>query len=74
MPRNLADYEEDFYAWTVEQARLLRSGEFLVHRCRKRSRGDCKLGAQRQARTGESIDGAPDAPSEVANTIEDEIA
>src|SRR6266404_8740955 len=28
MPRNLADYEEDFYAWTVEQARLLRSGEF----------------------------------------------
>ena len=28
MPRNLADYEEDFYAWSVEQARLLRSGEF----------------------------------------------
>src|SRR5437667_4006458 len=28
MPCNLADYEEDFYAWTVEQARLLRSGEF----------------------------------------------
>src|SRR5882724_976470 len=28
MPRNLADYEEDFYAWNVEQARLLRSGEF----------------------------------------------
>lgn len=27
MPRNLADYEEDFYAWTVEQARLLRLGE-----------------------------------------------
>jgi hypothetical protein len=27
MPRNSADYEEDFYAWTVEQARLLRSGE-----------------------------------------------
>jgi hypothetical protein len=28
MPRNSADYEEDFYAWTVEQARLLRSGQF----------------------------------------------
>lgn len=28
MPRNAAGYEEDFYAWTVEQARLLRSGEF----------------------------------------------
>jgi Domain of unknown function DUF29 len=28
MPRNLVDYEEDFYAWTVEQARLLPSGEF----------------------------------------------
>jgi Domain of unknown function DUF29 len=28
MPRNSADYEEDFYAWTVEQSRLLRSGEF----------------------------------------------
>jgi Domain of unknown function DUF29 len=28
MPRNRIDYEEDFYAWTVEQARLLRSGEF----------------------------------------------
>jgi hypothetical protein len=27
MPRNSVDYEEDFYAWTVEQARLLRSGE-----------------------------------------------
>jgi hypothetical protein len=27
MPHNSADYEEDFYAWTVEQARLLRSGE-----------------------------------------------
>jgi hypothetical protein len=27
MPRNRVDYEEDFYAWTVEQARLLRSGE-----------------------------------------------
>jgi hypothetical protein len=27
MARNSADYEEDFYAWTVEQARLLRSGE-----------------------------------------------
>jgi hypothetical protein len=27
MPRNSVDYEEDFYAWTVEQARLLRSGD-----------------------------------------------
>jgi len=27
MPRNAVDYEEDFYLWTVEQARLLRSGE-----------------------------------------------
>lgn len=27
MPRNVVDYEEDFYLWTVEQARLLRSGE-----------------------------------------------
>jgi hypothetical protein len=30
MPRNSADYEEDFYAWTVEQARLLRSGDLAV--------------------------------------------
>jgi Domain of unknown function DUF29 len=28
MPRNSADYQEDFYAWTVEQGRLLRSGGF----------------------------------------------
>jgi Domain of unknown function DUF29 len=28
MSRNRADYEQDFYAWTVEQARLLRAGEF----------------------------------------------
>jgi hypothetical protein len=28
MGSNSADYEEDFYAWTVEQARLLRLGEF----------------------------------------------
>lgn len=27
MSRNSVDYEDDFYAWTVEQARLLRSGE-----------------------------------------------
>jgi uncharacterized protein DUF29 len=27
MPRNAVDYEEDFYLWTTEQARLLRSGE-----------------------------------------------
>jgi hypothetical protein len=27
MTRNLVGYEEDFYAWTVEQARLLRSGK-----------------------------------------------
>jgi hypothetical protein len=28
MPRNAVDYEADFYAWTMEQAQLLRSGEF----------------------------------------------
>ena len=28
MPRNAAGYDEDFYAWTWEQARLLRAGEF----------------------------------------------
>jgi uncharacterized protein DUF29 len=28
MSRNSASYDEDFYAWTVEQARLLRSGQF----------------------------------------------
>ena len=27
MVRNTAEYEEDFYLWTVEQASLLRSGE-----------------------------------------------
>jgi hypothetical protein len=27
MSRNSVDYEKDFYAWTVEQARLLCSGE-----------------------------------------------
>ena len=27
MPRNFVNYEDDFYAWTVEQGRLLRSGE-----------------------------------------------
>ena len=27
MPRNSVEYEEDFYAWTVEQSRLLRAGE-----------------------------------------------
>jgi hypothetical protein len=28
MPRNAAAYDEDFFAWTEEQARLLRAGEF----------------------------------------------
>jgi len=27
-PGNVVDYEEDFYLWTVEQARLLRAGDF----------------------------------------------
>jgi hypothetical protein len=28
MPRNTPTYEVDFFAWTIEQAKLLRSGEF----------------------------------------------
>jgi hypothetical protein len=28
MPRNAAAYDEDFFAWTEEQARLLRAGEY----------------------------------------------
>ena len=28
MPRNAAAFDEDFFAWTEEQARLLRAGEF----------------------------------------------
>ena len=28
MPRNTPAYEEDFFAWTQEQAKLLRSGDF----------------------------------------------
>jgi hypothetical protein len=27
MPRNVIEYEDDFFAWTEEQARLLRAGE-----------------------------------------------
>jgi hypothetical protein len=27
MPQNSISYEEDFYGWTVEQSRLLRSRE-----------------------------------------------
>lgn len=30
MPRNAVAYEEDFYAWTKEQARLLRAGELAA--------------------------------------------
>ena len=30
MPHNSVDYESDFYAWTVEQSRLLRSGELTA--------------------------------------------
>jgi len=28
MPRNAVAYDDDFFAWTEEQARLLRAGEF----------------------------------------------
>jgi hypothetical protein len=28
MPRNSVAYDDDFFAWTQEQARLLRTGEF----------------------------------------------
>lgn len=30
MPRNSAAYDEDFFAWTQEQARLLREGELSL--------------------------------------------
>lgn len=30
MPRNAVAYDEDFFAWTQEQARLLRAGELAV--------------------------------------------
>jgi hypothetical protein len=30
MDRNTTDYDADFYAWTVEQTRLLRAGELSV--------------------------------------------
>ena len=30
MPRNSVAYDDDFYAWTVEQARLLRAGELAA--------------------------------------------
>jgi Domain of unknown function DUF29 len=30
MAHNSVDYEEDYYAWTVEQARLLRSGDLTA--------------------------------------------
>ena len=33
MPRNAVTYDEDFFAWTEEQARLLRAGEFSTARC-----------------------------------------
>ena len=28
MPRNAVAYDDDFVAWSAEQARLLRAGEF----------------------------------------------
>jgi hypothetical protein len=30
MAQNSIAYDEDFYAWTVEQARLLRSGDLTA--------------------------------------------
>jgi len=30
MPRNSIDYEEDFYAWTIGQGRIVRAGESCV--------------------------------------------
>jgi hypothetical protein len=27
VPRNASEYDQDFYAWTVQQAKLLRAGE-----------------------------------------------
>ena len=30
MPRNAVAYDDDFFAWTQEQARLLRAGELTA--------------------------------------------
>src|SRR5712691_611546 len=30
MPRNSVAYDDDFFAWTQEQARLLRAGELTI--------------------------------------------
>ncbi len=47
MPRNAAAYDKDFFAWTEEQARLLRAGDF--------SQLDAANIAQEMEDTGRSI-------------------
>src|SRR5262249_8517992 len=74
MPRNFDDYEDDFYAWTVEQARLLRSGELSSIDAANMAEEIEGLGRSDRRELESRADGAPNAPPEIANTIEDEIA
>ena len=66
MPRNAVTYDDDFYAWTAEQAQLLRSGQFSSARCRERGGGAGEHGTQHQARVEEPTGDPADASLEVA--------
>ncbi len=61
---NSATYEDLFYAWAIEQARLLRAE--LRGRYREHRRGNREHRARRETRTGQPPDGASSAPAEVA--------
>ena len=68
MARNSVAYDEDFFAWTEEQARLLRAGELSLLDVENIAEELESMGTQRQARTRQPL-GSPARPSaEMAGT------
>ena len=68
MPRNSVAYDEDFYAWTTEQARLLRQGalsdldiENIAEELESMGRGDKREIGSSQLDLLAVVDGFADA-------------
>ena len=66
MSQNSVLYDEDFFAWTVEQARLLRAGEFSGFDVANIAEEIESVGRSDRRRVGKPIDCPSLASSEIA--------
>lgn len=68
MTRNAVDYEEDFFAWTVEQARLLRGGELSAIDAANIAEEIESMGRSDRRELRSRLDCRADPPAEVVSS------